>query len=1006
MSRSGKPRPEPDQIIVKGAREHNLDVDYLELPKRELVVITGVSGSGKSSMAFDTLYAEGQRRYVESLSSYARQFLGQMDKPKYDQIRGLSPTIAIQQKSASSNPRSTVGTVTEIYDYLRVLYARIGEQRCYQCGGAVSARSAAEIVTELAALPAKTKVTLLAPKAENRKGEFRDLFDEARKAGFVRVRVDGMIVRLEDVDGLEKKKKHTIEIVVDRVSINADDLGRLTDSVETTLREGKGKIIADVEGERTPRAYSADNACASCGIGFPELSPQSFSFNSPLGMCVACNGLGDRMQVDPDLIVPNPDLSINQGAVTVWGDATSQAAGKRGGWTAKIVRALAQAYKIDLDAPWKKLPKKALEILMQGSDGHRVKVRWSGRNSSGSWDMKWEGLLAQLERRYRDTGSDKARKSYEQYFRSIACASCHGTRLRPESRAVAIGGKSIAEITGMTVGEASRYFDELQLVGARATIATEILKEIRARLSFLLDVGLDYLTLDRTASTLSGGEAQRIRLASQLGSELSGVLYVLDEPSIGLHQRDNDRLIKTLCRLRDLGNTVLVVEHDEATIEAADHVVDFGPGAGRHGGKVVAEGTPAQIKRVKGSLTGQYLAGTKRIEVPDERREPRGWIRLTGAREHNLRNVNVELPLGVLVAITGVSGAGKSSLINATLYPALMRQLHQSSDRVGPYDKLEGLEQVDKVIVIDQKPIGRTPRSNPATYTKCFDLIRSIFAETPQARTYGYKPGRFSFNVTAANGGGRCEACEGAGVKEVEMHFLANVFVTCEVCNGKRYNESTLRVLFKDKSIADVLDMPIEEALEVFANQTPLRKILETLDDVGLSYVALGQAATTLSGGEAQRVKLARELAKRQTGRTIYLLDEPTTGLHFEDVRKLLGVLQRLVAGGNTVVVIEHNLDVIKTADWVIDLGPEGGDRGGEIIATGTPEQVAQVPASFTGRFLGPLLQRKNGAASRTRAKPMNGTRPTNGTKPTNGTAVKARPRGGGAKKRALPSNA
>jgi len=955
MSRPIEPRPEPEVITVQGAREHNLRVDHLEIPKRKLVVITGVSGSGKSSLAFDTLYAEGQRRYIESLSAYARQFLGQMDKPKYDHIRGLSPTIAIQQKAASSNPRSTVGTVTEIYDYLRVLYARIGEQRCHQCGGPVAARSAAEIVDELVGLGDGAKVTLLAPKAENRKGEFRELFDDARKAGFVRARIDGMVVRLEDVDALEKNKKHTIEIVVDRVSIKAGDPGRLTDSVETCLREGKGKLVATVEGERIPRVYSADNACPRCGIGFPELAPQSFSFNSPLGMCVDCNGLGERMQVDPELVVPNPELSIGEGAVAYWGDAAAQSGGRSGGWTAKIIGALTKQFGIATDVPWKQLGKKQREVVLRGAPD-RVKVRWAGKHSAGSWDMRWEGVVPQIERRWKDTSSDRTRSYYEGFFRAIPCATCAGTRLRPESRSVFIGGVAITAVTGMTVGQASDHFDRLGLTGSKAQIASEVLKEIRARLSFLLDVGLDYLTLDRSAATLSGGEAQRIRLASQLGSELSGVLYVLDEPSIGLHQRDNERLIRTLARLRDLGNTVLVVEHDQATIEAADHVVDFGPGAGRRGGHVVAQGTPEQVRDTPESLTGRYMSGAESIPVPAGRREPRGWIELTGAREHNLRNVDVRVPLGVMVAVTGVSGAGKSSLINATLHPALMRQLHRAAERVGPYDKLVGLEQLDKVIVIDQQPIGRTPRSNPATYTKCFDLIRDIFAEMPAARTYGYKPGRFSFNVSAGNGGGRCEACEGAGVREVEMHFLANVFVTCEVCRGKRYNDATLRVIFKDKSIADVLETPVEEALALFGNHPPLKKILSTLDDVGLGYLALGQSATTLSGGEAQRVKLARELAKRQTGRTIYLLDEPTTGLHFDDVKKLLGVLARLVDAGNTVVVIEHNLDVIKSADWIIDLGPEGGARGGEVIATGTPEEVASNERSYTGQFLRPIL--------------------------------------------------
>ena len=940
--------------MVEGAREHNLHVDRLELPKHRLVVITGPSGSGKSSLAFDTLYAEGQRRYVESLSAYARQFLGQMEKPKYERIRGLSPTIAIQQKSASSNPRSTVGTITEIYDYLRVLYARAGEQRCHLCGGGVGARTAAEVVDELAELPEKTQVTLLAPKAENRKGEFRELFAELRKAGFVRVRIDGMIVRLEDVDALEKQKKHSIELVIDRLTINQKDRGRLTDSVETALREGKGKLLVEVAGEKVPRAYSEANACSKDGIGFPELSPQSFSFNSPLGMCVECNGLGERLAADPNLVVPDPTRSIRDGAVAVWGEAIA----KDSGWTANIVNALAKAFKIDLDKPWNKLTEKQRDILLNGTGDKRVTVAWEGRHSTGEWAMRFEGILSQLERRHRESSSERTRAHYEQFFASIACAVCHGTRLRPESRAVFVNEKAIIDVTSMTVKQAFEWVSTMKLTGARAQIAGEVLKEIKARLSFLLDVGLDYLTLHRSAATLSGGEAQRIRLASQLGSELSGVLYVLDEPSIGLHQRDNERLIRTLHRLRDLGNTVLVVEHDEATIEAADWVVDFGPGAGRHGGRVVAEGTPEDVKAVEDSITGRYLSGTERIEVPETRRKPTSWVKLTGAREHNLRNVTVEIPLGVMVAVTGVSGAGKSSLINATLHPALNRMLHRSLDRVGPYDSLTGLGQIDKCIVIDQQPIGRTPRSNAATYTKAFDLIRELFAQVPQARTYGYEPGRFSFNVSAKQGGGRCEACEGAGVREVEMHFLPNVFVTCEVCKGKRYNDATLRVTYKDKNIAQILDTPVEEALEMFRHHKQLGRIMQTLVDVGLGYLTLGQPATTLSGGEAQRVKLARELARVQTGRTLYLLDEPTTGLHFGDVKKLLEVLGRLVDGGNTVLVIEHNLDVVKTADWIIDLGPEGGAGGGEIIAVGTPEEVALNARSYTGQFVKPLLER------------------------------------------------
>ncbi|HWU91230.1 MAG TPA: excinuclease ABC subunit UvrA [Kofleriaceae bacterium] len=974
------PQREPDQIVVEGAREHNLQVDRLELPKHRLVVITGPSGSGKSSLAFDTLYAEGQRRYVESLSAYARQFLGQMEKPRYERIRGLSPTIAIQQKSASSNPRSTVGTITEIYDYLRVLYARAGEQRCHQCGGPVGARTAAEVVDELAELPEKTSVTLLAPKAENRKGEFRELFGELRKAGFVRVRIDGMIVRLDDVEALDKQKRHSIELVIDRLSIHSADRGRLTDSVETALREGKGKLMVEVAGEKVPRVYSESNACPTCGIGFPELSPQSFSFNSPLGMCVECNGLGDRLAADPDLIIPDPNRSLREGAVAVWGESIA----KDSGWTTNIVKALAKAFKIDLDKPWNKLSDKQREVLLHGTGDKRVTVAWEGRHSTGEWAMRFEGIVAQLERRHRESSSERTRAHYEQFFRSIPCAVCQGTRLRPESRAVFLSERAIVDVTGMTVRQAYDFIAGMKLTGSRAQIAGEVLKEIRARLTFLLDVGLDYLTLHRSAATLSGGEAQRIRLASQLGSELSGVLYVLDEPSIGLHQRDNERLIKTLHRLRDLGNTVLVVEHDEATIEAADWVVDFGPGAGRHGGHVVAEGTPEEVKANRDSLTGRFLAGVERIEVPEARRSPSSWVKLTGAREHNLRNVTVEIPLGVMVAVTGVSGAGKSSLINATLFPALNRMLHRSMDRVGPYDSLTGLGKIDKCIVIDQQPIGRTPRSNPATYTKAFDLIRELYAQVPQARTYGYAAGRFSFNVSAKQGGGRCEACEGAGVREVEMHFLPNVFVTCEVCKGKRYNDATLRVTYKDKTIAQILDTPVEEALELFKHHKQLGRIMQTMVDVGLGYLSLGQPATTLSGGEAQRVKLARELARVQTGRTLYLLDEPTTGLHFGDVRKLLEVLNRLVDSGNTVLVIEHNLDVIKTADWIIDLGPEGGAAGGEVIATGTPEQVAQVARSYTGQFVKPLIERAKKARS-------TGARGRGSDEPARGRDAKAR---------------
>jgi len=855
MKRPNKLRrvEEPESIVVEGAREHNLDIPYLAIPKHRLVVFTGVSGSGKSSLAFDTLYAEGQRRYVESLSSYARQFLGQMEKPRYEHIRGLSPTIAIEQKSASSNPRSTVGTITEIFDYLRVLYARAGEQRCHQCGGPVASRSAAEIVEELTTLPRGTRCTLLAPKVEHRKGEFRELFDDARKAGFARVRVDGMIVRLEDVQGVEKLKKHTIEIVIDRVTLQPSERARLTDSVETTLRAGAGQLRVLVDGEERPRAYSEARGCPRCGVGLPELTPQMLSFNSPLGMCPTCNGLGQ------------------------------------------------------------------LEL------GYEYQ--------SDGWKLQGE-----------------------------QCPDCRGLRLRPESRSVFLADKSISDTCSLTVAEAAQHFRGLKLDGARAQIAAEVLKEINARLGFLLDVGLDYLTIDRGSASLSGGEAQRIRLASQLGSELSGVMYVLDEPSIGLHQRDNLRLIATLRRLRDLGNSVLVVEHDAETIDAADHVIDFGPGAGRRGGKVVAAGTPDELRANPKSPTGRFLRGTDRIEIPGERRRPAGWLEVLGAREHNLRDVDARFPLGVLCAVTGVSGAGKSTLVNEILHPALKHALYDSPDRVGRHRALRGVEQVDKVIDIDQNPIGRTPRSNPATYTKAFDHIRNLFALTAEARTYGYSAGRFSFNVR----GGRCEACEGDGLREVEMHFLPNVHVTCEVCRGKRYNDATLRVRFKERSISQVLETSVSEALELFANQPHLLHILRTLDDVGLGYLHLGQPATTLSGGEAQRIKLSRELAKRDTGRTVYILDEPTTGLHFADVKRLLEVLDRLVRGGNTVIVIEHNLDVVKRADWVIDLGPEGGARGGEIIAVGTPQQVADNERSYTGRFLSKVLgprKRKRTAA-------------------------------------------
>ena len=956
------PTSEPETISIRGAREHNLQIDALEIPKKRLVVMTGVSGSGKSSLAFDTLYAEGQRRYVESLSAYARQFLGQMDKPRYESLRGLSPTIAIEQKSASSNPRSTVGTVTEIYDHLRVLFARVGTQHCHQCGKRVAAQSAAEIVGQLGRLPEGTQVMLLAPMARNRKGTFADVFADALKAGYSRARVNGDIVRLDgELPTLSKKLKHSIDIVTDRLTIgnDADTARRLSDSVEATLRLGEGSLIVSIPGKDGEAAseymVSEKRACTDCGIAFPELSPQSFSFNSPLGMCPDCTGLGTRLEMDPVSVIPDPSKSIREGAIVPW--ATTMDRGD--GWGFKIIQGLAEQYDVDLDVPWGKLPAHKQRLVLYGAGETRVAVQWEGRNSQGQMNIRFEGVLNTLMRRYQQTTSEWMRTYYEQFLREAACTTCEGSRLRPESRAVYLvdgsdgrGQYNLTQICGMTVLQAAKLLGALPLSGERAFIATELLKEINARLAFLLNVGLDYLTLDRASATLSGGEAQRIRLASQLGSELSGVMYVLDEPSIGLHQRDNRRLIETLKRLRDQGNTVLVVEHDAETVLSADWVVDFGPGAGRLGGHVICSGPPSTLLTDPKSLTGAYLSGREQIAVPSERRPVASWLTVRGATEHNLRNLDVQIPLGVLVAVTGVSGAGKSSLINGILRPALMKALHGSRDPVGAHRSIEGLDQIDKIIAIDQQPIGRTPRSNPATYTKAFDAIRDLFAGLPESRAYGYKPGRFSFNVK----GGRCEACEGDGVKRVEMHFLADVMVPCEVCHGRRYNDATLRVKYKGKSIADVLELPIADARELFANHNSLRSVLDTLLEVGLGYLALGQPAPTLSGGEAQRVKLSRELCRRDTGHTLYLLDEPTTGLHFDDIRRLLTVLSRLVAAGNTVLVIEHNLDVIKCADWILDLGPEGGAGGGQLLAQGTPEQVSKVAASYTGQYLRPYL--------------------------------------------------
>ena len=947
---------EPDRIVITGARQHNLKNVTVEIPKKKLVVVTGVSGSGKSSLAFDTLYAEGQRRYIESLSAYARQFLGQMDKPLYDSIKGLAPTISIEQKTASSNPRSTVGTVTELHDYLRVLWARVGRLTCWSCGRAVSQQSAQQIVHEVMELAEGTKFLVLAPLVKERKGEHREVLEQVRKAGFARVRVDGIVLSLEEEIRLDKKKKHSIDAVVDRLVAKAGIVQRLTDSIETALRHGQGVVVVAPEGA-PEMVLSEHRACHHCGISFPEPTPQLFSFNSPQGMCPECSGLGTRMEMDPVLVVPNPDLSVNEGAVKPLG-----AVGEATTWGSDIVRAVARERGIDLNRPWRSLPEAHREVILFGTGDERVAVKYHGSMGTGSFRMRYEGAINSMMRRMRETKSEEMRQYYQKYLSSRPCSACGGRRVRREALGVKVAGRTIADVTALSVADAFAFFDRLELKGAEAKIAAELLKEIRSRLRFLLDVGLTYLTLDRAAPSLSGGESQRIRLASQIGSELTGVIYVLDEPSIGLHQRDNRKLLAALQHLRDIGNTVVVVEHDREAMEEADWLIDFGPGAGRHGGEVVASGTPAQVARAKDSLTGKYLRGELAIEMPAERRKGDGRaITVKGARENNLKGVDVSFPLGLFVAVTGVSGAGKSTLVNHILYPAAARALHGSDRPVGAHDGIAGLGEIDKVIDIDQSPIGRTPRSNPATYTKLFDQIRDFFVELPEARMHGYTAGRFSFNVK----GGRCEACEGDGVKQVEMHFLPDVYVPCEVCHGRRFNDATLAVKYNGLSVADVLDLTVDEALQLFKNHPSIRRALETLADVGLGYIALGQSSPTLSGGEAQRVKLSRELAKRSTGRTLYILDEPTTGLHFEDIRKLLRVLDRLVQAGNTVVVIEHNLDVIRTADWIVDIGPEGGDGGGRVVAQGTPEAVAAVKESYTGRYLAPLLPKAAGRRGR-----------------------------------------
>jgi excinuclease ABC subunit A len=946
---------ELDVIEVRGAREHNLKSVNVRLPKKKLIVFTGVSGSGKSSLAFDTIFAEGQRRYVESLSAYARQFIGQMEKPRYDTIRGLSPTISIEQKAASKNPRSTVGTITEIYDYLRVLFARIGVQYCIACGKPVGRGDAQGMVDRILEIPEKSRFYLLAPIVENRKGEHREIIAGLRREGFSRVRVDGVVQGLEDVQSLAKNKKHTIEVVVDRLVVapGKEFRQRLTDSVETALKAGKGRLIVHVlEGEE----FLMDEARACCGRSYPELQPSLFSFNSPMGMCPECNGIGSRLTMDPDKIVADPDLTIRQGAVVPWKNYFSRSGDQKNSWGGSQISAMADQWGIDLDTPWRQLPKKQKELILFGSKGREMTVDWNSAKIQGQFTVSWEGLVPTMMRRYHQTSSEHQKKYYTGFMADRPCEACGGRRLKPEVLHVRIRNLSIIDVTDMTIREAFDFFAGLELTGNQEIIASEVVKEISGRLGFLLNVGLDYLTLARRGPTLSGGESQRIRLASQVGSELTGVLYILDEPSIGLHQRDNLKLLQTLEHLRDIGNSLIVIEHDRETMEAADWIVDIGPGAGLLGGEIVSQGTPAEVCRDPKSITGKYLSGEMDIELPAERRTPRKagnrWVTIRKAAANNLAGVDVKIPLGLMVAVTGVSGAGKSSLINQILYPALARRLHNATGEVGAHDGIDGLDHLDKVINIDQKAIGRTPRSNPATYTKVFDPIRDLFAQLPESKARGYEKGRFSFNVK----GGRCEACQGDGFIKVEMHFLADVFVPCETCRGRRFNEATLQVTYKGRSIADVLELSVRQACEVFKNHKKIMAILNTLMDVGLGYIKLGQAATTLSGGEAQRIKLARELSKAGTGRTLYILDEPTTGLHFEDIRQLLAVLQRLVDAGNTVVVIEHNLDVIKTADWIIDLGPEGGHGGGRVVAKGSPEKVAKVAASYTGRYLKEIL--------------------------------------------------
>ncbi|MEY8390612.1 excinuclease ABC subunit UvrA [Lachnospiraceae bacterium] len=943
-------KAEKNFIKIRGANEHNLKNLDVDIPRNEFVVLTGLSGSGKSSLAFDTIYAEGQRRYMESLSSYARQFLGQMEKPDVEKIEGLSPAISIDQKSTNRNPRSTVGTVTEIYDYFRLLYARIGLPHCPKCGKEIKKQSVDQMVDQIMSLPEGSRIQLLAPVVRGRKGMHQKLFEQAKRSGYVRVQVDGNIYDLTEEISLDKNIKHNIEIVVDRLVVKPGIEKRLTDSVENVLGLAEGLMTVDViNGE--PVNFSQSFSCPDCGISIDEIEPRSFSFNNPFGACPDCFGLGYKMEFDVDLMIPDKSLSLAGGAIQVMGWQSST---DKGSFTNAILTALAKEYDFDLNTPYEELPKKIQNVIINGTGGKEMKVYYKGQRGEGVYDVAFEGLVKNVQRRYRETGSDTMKQEYEQFMRVTPCKTCGGQRLKREALAVTVSGKNIHEVTSMSIRRLQEFLAAMELTEQQKLIGAQVLKEIRARVGFLVDVGLEYLTLSRGTGTLSGGEAQRIRLATQIGSGLVGVAYILDEPSIGLHQRDNDKLLNTLKNLKELGNTLIVVEHDEDTMLAADHIVDIGPGAGEHGGKLVAQGTAAEIMKSPDSVTGAYLSGKIKIPVPELRRKPTGFLKIKGAQENNLQNINVEIPLGVMTCITGVSGSGKSSLTNEILYKRLARDLNRARVIPGKHRAIEGMEQLDKVIDIDQSPIGRTPRSNPATYTGVFDQIRDLFAATPDAKAKGYAKGRFSFNVK----GGRCEACSGDGILKIEMHFLPDVYVPCEVCGGKRYNRETLEVKYKGKNIYDVLNMTVEEALEFFEHVPSIRRKIETLYDVGLSYIKLGQPSTTLSGGEAQRIKLATELSRRSTGKTIYILDEPTTGLHFADVHKLTEILQRLAEGGNTVVVIEHNLDVIKTADYIIDMGPEGGDGGGKVIARGTPEEVARVKGSYTGAYVKKYLQK------------------------------------------------